>query len=88
MPTSSRLELSDLIRLKMPSYTDDAFIEHLALHGFHCPAFCLCARFRPRLRTAMAAPPPPPPPPPPAGDSVTVPLTGFSSFSKRHTLGR
>ena len=73
------LELSDRIRLKLPSYTDDAFIEHIALHIPLSGVLPVCT-IQATVTAAMATPPPPPPPPP-AGDSVTVPLTGFSSFT-------
>ena len=71
------LELSDRIQLKMPFYTDDAFIENIALTIPLSGILPLCT-IQATVTAGMATPPPPPPPPP-AGDSVTVPLTGFTS---------
>ena len=73
------LELSDRIRLKMPSYTDDAFIEHLALYIPLSGVLPVCT-IQATVTDAMATPPPPPPPPP-AGDSVTANLTGYQEFT-------
>ena len=75
--TFRALELSDRIRLKLPSYTDDAHIENLALSiplSGKVPVCTVQATFASSMAT-----PPPPPPPPPAGDSVTVPLTGATT---------
>ena len=62
------LELSDRIRLKLPSYTDDAFIEHLALHIPLSGVLPVCTIQA--TVTALGALPPPITPPPPV-----IPMT-------------
>ena len=85
--TFRALELSDRIRLKLPSYTDDAFIEHLALHIPLSGVLPICTIQA--TVTALGALPPPPPPPPmtqaPAKPG-RVTLTAPSSMSIRVTL--
>ena len=73
------LELSDRIRLKLPAYTDDAYIEHLTLY---IPISGILPRCTIQATvTSVVVTPPPPPPPPPAGDSVTANLTGLQEFT-------
>ena len=58
---SAILELSDRIRLKLPSYTDDAFIEHLTLAIPLSGVLPVCT-IQATVASSMATPPPPPPP--------------------------
>ena len=54
------LELSDRIRLKLPAYTDDGYIEHLALYMPLSGVLPVCT-IQATVTAAMATPPPPPP---------------------------
>ena len=70
------LELSDRIQLRLPGYTEQAFIEHVALNIPNDGVVPICT-VQATVTPSMATPPPPPP----AEDSVTVPLTGVSEFT-------
>ena len=67
------LELSDRIRLKLPAYTDDGYIEHLALYMPLSGVLPVCT-IQATVTAAMATPPPIPP-----GDSVN----GQSNWRQR-----
>ena len=79
------LELSDRIRLKLPSYTDDAFIEHLALHIPLSGVLPVCT-IQATVTALGALPPPPPPMTQAPAKPGRVTLTAPSSMSIRVTL--
>ena len=69
------LELSDRIQLRLPGYTEQAFIEHVALNIPNDGVVPICT-VQATVTAAVSVPPPTP-----AEDSVTVPLTGVSEFT-------
>ena len=72
-------DLSDKVRLELPTISSDAFIEGVRLRIPLSTINPVCTL---DLSLVESTPtPPPPPPPPPAGDSVTVPLTGLQEFT-------
>ena len=75
------LDLSDKVRIELPTISSDGFIEVIAVQIPIAQNQIVCTLDVSLVESTPAVTPPPPPPPPPVGDSVTVPLTGLQEFT-------